>query len=90
MNGGGGGNRTRVRKSSYCSFYTFSRLIVYLANGPLNGKRTEGQPVNFAGRLQASAPDYPELTASCQVASGGLPGRRRGLSREGVVGVASY
>ncbi len=25
--GGGGGNRTRVRKGSYGSFYTFSRLV---------------------------------------------------------------
>ena len=79
INGGGGGNRTRVRKSSYYSFYTFSRLIVFLTTCPLNGKRARGQPVNFTGRFQAQATGYPELMAFRQVASGGLPGKRHSL-----------
>jgi len=77
--GGGGGNRTRVRKGSYGSFYTLSRLGVYLAGRPLSGKQSIGQPVNLARRLRASPPDHPELTSPRQVASGEPPERRRGL-----------
>ena len=36
--GGGGGNRTRVRKGSYGSFYTLSQLVFYLTAKPLSGK----------------------------------------------------
>ena len=88
--GGGGGNRTRVRKGSYGSFYTLSLLGVYLTVRPLSGKQSNGQPVNLVRWLRASPPDHPELTSPRRVASGRLPGRRHGLSREGVVGVASY
>ena len=68
--GGGGGNRTRVRKGSYESFYTFSRLVVYLADRTLSGKRSNGQPVSFVLRLRASPLDYPDTTSPRRIASG--------------------
>ncbi len=88
--GGGGGNRTRVRKGSYWSFYTLSRLGVYLTGRPLNGKRAVGQPLHFARPSGASRPDYPEFASPLRIASGGLSGGRHGLSREGELIVVSY
>jgi hypothetical protein len=47
--------------------------------------------VRFAPALRTSRRDYPEFATLRQVASGGLPGKRRGqLSRESVLVVASY
>ena len=69
-NGGGGGNRTRVREGSYGSFYTFSALVFYLAGAPLSGKWRVGQPVRFVQRLRASPPDYPDMSSPRRIASG--------------------
>ncbi len=80
--GGGGGNRTRVRKGSYGSFYTLSRLVSYLAVRPLSGKGPAGQPVHLAPRLRVSPQDHPDSSSPRRAASGGPPGRRHGLSRE--------
>ena len=88
--GGGGGNRTRVRKGSYGSFYTPSRLGVYLTGHRLSGKPATSQPMSFARPLWASRPDYPEFASPLRIVSGGLSGGRHGLSREGELIVVSY
>ena len=69
-NGGGGGNRTRVRRGSNGSFYTISRLVFYLASRSLSGKQPVGQPLSFARRSGALPPGYPDLASPCRVASG--------------------
>ena len=88
--GGGGGNRTRVRKGSARSIYTLSRLVVYLTGAPLSGKRNIGQPRYLTRPPGASRPSYPEFASPLRIASGGLSGRRHGLSRESELVVVSY
>ena len=41
--GGGGGNRTRVRKGLYVSFYTFSRLV-FLSHRLSAERQMDGRP----------------------------------------------
>ena len=43
--GGGGGNRTRVRKGSYWSFYTLSRLV-FLSHRPPAERQTNNRPAS--------------------------------------------
>ena len=62
----------------------------YLTGCLLSGKQASGQPLSFARPSEASRSNYPEFASPGRIAPGRLSGRRHGLSREGVVGVASY
>ena len=65
-------DRTRVRKGSYVSVYTFSRLF-FLSHCRKTERQANLQPASkvLVGSLEASGPDQPEFAASSRVASGG-------------------
>ena len=73
--GGGGGNRTRVRKGSYRSFYTFSRLG-FLSHRPSAERQMDDRPAPFIspGRQGRHDRTIPNLRRLVESPRAGYPG----------------